>query len=214
MKLTKFVHACVLVEDGEHVGLFDPGQFSWESGLFKLDALPRLDYVMITHEHFDHFYEPFIDALFQKFPDAMFFSTTGVVSRLKHKGIQKSLSLSHDHVTVQSLSHESMEPLAPPPQVQNVALHYKDKITHPGDSHHLKTTHDILFLPLAGPWGAAIDGVRMAVKLKPKAVLPIHDWMWNDQWRQVMYDRMEQFFPEHDIQFLRPIDGQPIEVHL
>ena len=214
MKITKYVHACVLVEDEEHTGLFDPGRFSWESGLFKLDSLQKLDFVMISHEHFDHFYGPFIDALHSKFPDVMFFSTPNVVSQLKRKGIEKALSLSHDHVMVQALAHESMEPLAPSPQVQNVALHYKNKISHPGDSLNLKISHDVLFMPLAGPWGSAIDAIRMAVKLKPKAVLPIHDWMWNDQWRQTMYDRMEQLFPRYDIKFLRPVDGQTIEVSL
>jgi L-ascorbate metabolism protein UlaG (beta-lactamase superfamily) len=213
MRLTKFVHACVLVEDKDHVALFDPGEFAWQSGLFKVDALNKLDYVLITHDHFDHFHEPFVDALLQKFPDVMFFSTGEVVRKLKAKGIQKALSLSHHDVVVQSLAHESMEPLALQTP-QNVAIHYKSSVTHPGDSHHLKKTNDVLLLPLAGPWGAAIDGIRMAVTLRPKAVLPIHDWMWSEDWRQEMYDRMATFFPLHDIQFLRPVDGQAIEVSL
>ncbi len=213
MRLTKFVHACVLAEDKDHVALFDPGEFAWQSGLFDINVLTKLDYILITHEHFDHFHEPFIDALIQKFPEVMFFSTSDVVRKLKAKGIQNALSLSHHDIVVQTLVHESMEPLALETP-QNVALHYKTTITHPGDSHHLKKSNDVLFLPLAGPWGAAIDAVRMAVALKPKAVLPIHDWMWNDLWRQEMYNRMAKFFPAYDIQFLRPVDGQPIEVHL
>jgi L-ascorbate metabolism protein UlaG (beta-lactamase superfamily) len=212
MKLTKFAHACVLAEDEQHTALFDPGEFAWGSGKLSLTSLPKLDYVLITHEHFDHFSEPFVKAIHARFPDVMFFSTQSVVATLKGWGIEKALSLSHENVELQSLNHESMEPLSPAPQVQNVATHYKDIISHPGDSHHLTKSHDVLFLPVSGPWGATIDAIRMAVKLKPKTIVPVHDWMWNDQWRATMFDRMEAFFAESEIRFVKPVIGELFEV--
>ena len=211
MKLTKFSHACVLVEDEEHTVLFDPGKFAWQSGQVKLDSWSKLDRVIITHEHFDHFHPEFVDAIVKQFPNVKILSTESVVSQLSAKGINSASSVSDGLVDIQPLSHESMEPLAPPP-CQNVRAHYKGVVTHPGDSHHLEDTKEILLLPVSGPWGATIEAVRMAVRLKPKAVMPIHDWMWNDEWRQEMYDRMEQFFPTKNIHFLRPVDGEAIEI--
>lgn len=212
MKLTKFVHACVLVEDEEHFALFDPGNYSWESGLFPLNRLAKLDYVIITHEHADHYSKPFVEALAQKFPEATFFSTQEVVSRLKQSGVTKALSLSHEDVTLKALEHESAAPLAPLPMCQNVAVIYKNKISHPGDSHHLTETKDILFLPIDAPWGSTVDAVRLADHLKPKVIVPVHDAMWNESWRVSMYDRLEAYFARQEIRFVKTVDGQPFEI--
>lgn len=211
MKLTKYVHACVLVEDDQHTTLFDPGEFSWASGLFNVDNLNKLDRIIITHEHSDHYSLPFVEALVKKFPNAKITTTENLVKILNDKGIINTDSKSDELVDVEFLAHQSMEPLAPPP-CQNIRVHYKGKISHPGDSHQLTDTKDILFVPLAGPWGATIDGVRMADKLKPKVIVPIHDWMWNEEWKQDMYDRIESFFAEQGIKFIKAIDGQSFEV--
>lgn len=212
MKLTKFAHACILVEDDEHVALFDPGEFSWSSGLVKLDNWPKLDYVMITHEHFDHFSEDFVKAILHQFPNVQFFGTEPTVTKLKELGAKNTSASSTKDIEILPLTHASMSPLAPDPNVPNIAIHYRNKITHPGDSHALVASKDVLFVPFAGPWGATIDGVRMAVKLKPKVVVPIHDWMWNDSWRDNMYARMEGFFQQQNIRFIRTVDGEPFEI--
>lgn len=212
MRLTKFVHACVLVEDQDKTILFDPGQFSWDSGLFPIDSLKRLDYVAISHEHFDHFYEPFVKRLAGQFPGALFLSTKDVVAKLHDMGINSAQATSTEDVDVAPLDHDSMQPLNPGPMAQNVRFHFRGTLTHPGDSIHLEETKDILFLPLAGPWEATIDAVRLAEKLQPKTVVPIHDWMWNDQWRLTMYHRLENFFAERNIRFIAAHDGQSFEV--
>lgn len=212
MRLTKYVHACVLAEDQDKTILFDPGQFSWESGLFPVDSLNRLDYVAITHEHFDHLYEPFVQRLAEKFPKAVFISTDEAVTKLQNMGIHNATSKSNQDVNVAPLDHDSMQPLNPGPMAQNVRFHFMNKLTHPGDSIHLEETKDILLLPLAGPWEATIDAVRLAEKLQPKTVVPIHDWMWNDQWRLSMYQRLENFFTERNIRFIAAHDGQSFEV--
>ena len=52
MKITKFVHSCILVETPERVGLFDPGVFSERA--FNPETLQKLDDIIITHKHQDH----------------------------------------------------------------------------------------------------------------------------------------------------------------
>jgi L-ascorbate metabolism protein UlaG (beta-lactamase superfamily) len=53
MKVTKFVHSCLFVETNERNILFDPGMMS--VGVLDLNKIKKLDDVVITHEHFDHF---------------------------------------------------------------------------------------------------------------------------------------------------------------
>lgn len=211
MRLTKLNHACVLLEDEEHTALIDPGQFAWETGRELFEKLTSLDYVMVSHEHFDHFYEPFAKAIIKKFPKAQFFTTPSVASQLKALGAQFVSTTGNDHVDTAPLNHDGMAPLGPSPPCENVRFHYKGRLSHPGDSIHLEDTKDILLLPLAGPWESAVDAVALADKLKPKVVVPIHDWMWNDQWRSIFYERLEDFFAKQGIRFVKAKNGESFE---
>lgn len=211
MKLTKFVHSCVLVEDEGKTILVDPGQFSWQSGLFNIEALNSLDAVVITHEHFDHFNEEFVTAIINKFPEVLFVSTTPVVEKLQQMGAKNTSTDSVDGIEIFSkVKHASLEPLDEAPD--NIAVHIFDKITFGGDRHDLEETKDILALTVTAPWGSMTDAAAMALHLKPKIILPIHDWHWNDAARRQIYDRLEGFFAKHDIRFIKPVDGQAQEV--
>jgi L-ascorbate metabolism protein UlaG (beta-lactamase superfamily) len=212
VKLTKYVHACVLIEDDQHTALFDPGDFTYKSGLLNIDKIPKLDFVLITHEHFDHFSEPLIQQIIAKFPEVIFYTNQSVAGLLNNLGAKNVKTESDDVVSLKQLEHQSMDPLAPVPSCENVEIHYKNFISHPGDSHQLQKSLPILFVPLAGPWGATIDGVRMADRLKPKVIVPVHDWMWNDEWKGSMYSRIEEYFSALNVRVLKPVDGQTIEI--
>lgn len=212
LRITKYVHACLLVENDELSVLVDPGQMSVESGLLGADDLKRLDAVAITHEHFDHFERSFVTTLLERFPQAALISTANVISQLKQNGIERTAD--HRAVVASPLAHESMEPLSGGVTADNIMVEVLGQLTHPGDSYQLEHTASVLALPLAGPWGAAIEGIRLAESLRPRFIIPIHDWMWNDSWRLSMYDRCEAYFAQHGITFLKPIDGQPLEIDL
>lgn len=214
MKLTKFVHACVLVEDDESVALFDPGEFSWTSGLVDVHAWPRLDYVLITHEHPDHFYRPFIEAILAAFPDVAFYTTPGIAEQLNAWGAKRVYTTSDDEaVDIAPLAHEPIAPLSSTVPA-NVRFHYKGLVSHPGDSIHMTEAKGILFLPLAAPWEAPVAAVAFAEALKPKAIVPIHDWMWRDEFRESMYARLQAHFAKQQIQFVAAEDGKPFTIDL
>lgn len=212
MKITKFVHSCLLVETGDETVLFDPGEFSWNSGLFNIDQLERLDAVVITHEHPDHFYDVFVQALEEKFPQATYIAPPAVVKELQKLGIKNASSESTESIKVFSTKrHASIEPLAPPPP-ENIAVHFKDRLTVGGDRHDLEETKEILALPITAPWGSVKEAAEMALRLKPKYIVPIHDWHWNDTARQAEYGRSGNVYEQHGITLLKPVDGQAMEV--
>jgi len=70
MKLTKLVHACLIVEKGDRKILVDPGNYSWQSGLVKSELLKGIDAVVITHGHPDHLHKDFVKAVVEYSPDA------------------------------------------------------------------------------------------------------------------------------------------------
>jgi len=103
--------------------------------------------------------------------------------------------------------HESVAPLFPQPE--EIGVHYLDALTHPGDSHSFSETKQILALPITAPWGATVNAVNLAVKLKPKYVIPIHDWHWRDEARENMYGLIEEALAKHGITFLKVKNGEP-----
>ncbi|HVS58804.1 MAG TPA: hypothetical protein VHD60_03650, partial [Candidatus Saccharimonadales bacterium] len=80
----------------------------------------------------------------------------------------------------------------------------------PGDSHSFKETEQILALPVQAPWGSTIHAIRLALELKPKYVIPIHDWHWSDEARQQMYERFEKVFGSNGITFCKMKSGEPV----
>lgn len=207
LKVTKFVHACLLVETPGRVALFDPGTLSTPN--INIDNLARLDDIFITHEHADHKDIPFIKRLVAKFPSVRITTTAEVAKQLADEGI-KAASVPSNGIAFFDSPHESVKPLFASPE--EVGIHYLDVLSHPGDSHSFRETKAILALPVAAPWGSTIKALNLALEFKPKHVLPIHDWHWRDEAREQTYNMFERILNEQGITFHKLETGQPIEI--
>lgn len=207
MKITKFVHSCLLVEMPERTVLFDPGVMS--QAALDIARLRYLDDICITHEHADHLSLPLLKQLVQKFPDARVSSTAAVVAILANEGIIAT-DQPPEGMTFFESSHEPGEPLFPTPD--QTGVHYQDLLTHPGDSHSFTETKAVLALPVTAPWGSTVSAVSLALELKPRYVVPIHDWHWRDEAREQTYDALETLFARQGITFLKLRTGEPVAV--
>lgn len=208
MKVTKFVHSCFLVETPGRSGLFNPGVYSAEA--LNLDAITKLDDILITHEHADHFSPELIQKVLAKFPNAKITSTTEVVEALAKLGITATDQPS-DGIEFFDSPHESIDPFDVTPT--NIGMHYLGLVTDPGDSHSFTQTQEILALPVQAPWGSTIGAVNLALKLKPKYVLPIHDWHWTEAARNWTYNKYETVLAAQGIKFFKLETGVPVEIY-
>lgn len=209
LRITKYVHSCLLVETADRVALFDPGTMSTPS--LDLDALSHLDDVFITHIHADHFDEEFIIRLAAKFSGLRVTAPAEVVKVLAQAGVTAS-DQAPSGVAFFDSPHEPVEPLALQPD--ELGYHYLDKLSHPGDSHSFNETAPILALPITGPWGATVNAVKLAMRLKPRHVIPIHDWHWSDAAKAASYPNYARILEGQGIIFHIPEAGQPIEIDL
>lgn len=210
MKITKFVHSCLLVEmpaPVNHTALFDPGNYS--EGALDIDALEYLDDIIITHEHQDHFHLPLIERLVAKFPSVHITAPDEVVQKLRLEGLQAS-SEPGEGIELFESPHEVIRPYFDTDPPQEIGVHYLSRFSHPGDSHSFKESKEILALPVQAPWGSTVNAVKLALDLQPKYIIPIHDWHWSDEARRSVYGRLENLFAEHGITFYKPETGQPI----
>jgi len=212
MKITKFVHSCLLVEMPAPVNrtaLFDPGVMSEEA--VDVGALMYLDDIFITHEHSDHLSTKIIKKLIAKFPEVRITAPQGAVNALVNEGIIASTE-APDGITLFNSPHEKVAPLYPVPvgKPDEYGYHYLDMFSHPGDSHSFMETKAILALPISAPWGSLVRSVELALQLQPKHILPVHDWHLSDAAREAQYERLEQLFAEHDITFHKLQTGVPV----
>jgi L-ascorbate metabolism protein UlaG (beta-lactamase superfamily) len=210
VKITKFVHSCLLVEVADRTAIFDPGMMS-ESAL-DVDKLEFLDDIIITHNHADHFSVPLIKKLVAKFPQVHITAPKQVVDQLAQEGIRASSEPSEGVVFFDS-PHENVKPLFPEVP-EEIGVHYLDTFTDPGDSHSFHETKAIVALPVQAPWGSTINAIKLALELKPQYVIPIHDWHWSDAAREQMYGMLEKVFAEHDITFYKMQTGEPVVIDI
>lgn len=201
MNVTKYLHSCLLIEDQNKTILMDPGIFTYNEKVLNIESLSSLDYILITHEHFDHLHVPFIKELVTKFPQVKIITTKSAVSILEKEDISAD-SLGNDHISLLEAPHEELWDTEVP---ENALIHVLDKLSHPGDSLHLAKSKDILALPITAPWGSTTASVEKALALHPKVIIPVHDYMWKDEIRKTMYQRLRDFFAKNDIDF-RPME--------
>jgi len=214
MKITKFIHSCLLVEMPAPINrttLFDPGAMS-EPAL-NIEKLEFLDDIIITHEHADHLHLPLIKKLVAKFPSVRITAPASAAQQLHLEGIQASSEPSEGIAFFES-PHEIIRPFYPYDPPEEIGVHYLDMLTHPGDSHSFSQTRPILALPVTGPWGSVVAATKLALELKPQHIVPIHDWHWSDAARADSYDNLEKVFSEQGITFHKLQTGEPITIEL
>lgn len=211
MKVTKFVHSCLLVETSEINVLIDPGNFTWHSHLLQVNDLPSLNYIVITHEHPDHYDENGLQKLSHRFPHAQIITNNSLAVKVKELGLPNPIHAgSEDNLVVFEAKHEPL-PLDMP-NVINIGVHVADRLTHTGDSYDLEHCREILALPISGPFASYKQALDVVVKLKPRVVLPLHDWEWHKAARENRYSRAEELLKKYDIEFIELENAEPVEL--
>ncbi|HEU4544501.1 MAG TPA: MBL fold metallo-hydrolase [Jiangellaceae bacterium] len=175
MRLTKYEHACVLVEDeGVHI-LIDPGVYS--SGF---EALTGLDAVLITHQHADHVDRDRLGPLLANNPEARVYADDATAAILREKGIEAAAATEGERisvgvdVSVHGVNHALIHPDIP--IIPNVGYLVSGRFFHPGDAFTIPDVPvDVLGLPTGAPWLKASEAVDYLRAVAPRVAVPIHE---------------------------------------
>lgn len=206
MRVTKFVHSCLLVEHEDKAVLIDPGVFSWPH--IDMDGLPPLDAVLITHIHPDHYHPEALKQLRTRFPEAAFLANKQVIGQMLKDEItanaQKLVFVDQENTTHAKLIFAETP--------RNSIFHVFDRLTHLGDNLSPQKSMAALAFPITAPWGSFWANVDHVVKLKPRIALPMHDWHWNEEARQSSYAMAKEVLNERGIQFVALETGISVEL--
>jgi L-ascorbate metabolism protein UlaG (beta-lactamase superfamily) len=176
MKITKFGHCCLLIEESGLRILTDPGEYST-----RQNKLKNIDIVMITHEHTDHCDIGSVKAMLQNNPEAKIITNTSVGTKLLGEGIRFSIlengqSSTEKGVLIEALGQKHAIIYPGLPIADNTGYFIGNRLFDPGDAFTVPSKSvEIMALPVAGPWIKLSEGIDYAKRVKPKICFPIHD---------------------------------------
>ncbi len=214
MKITKYGHCCLLIEENGVRVLTDPGNYTTAQNEVK-----NIDVILITHEHGDHFHIESVKEILKNSPDVLIVTNNSVNELLKRENILNTKVVEDGEVFeckgVKLSGHgkEHVEIYKDISRVSNTGYFISDRLYYPGDSFFNPNKEmEILLLPVQGPWCRVKDSIEFALALKPKIALPVHDGQLNDfGLRSINKGAISVVLPLNNIQFIPLEIGQETE---
>jgi L-ascorbate metabolism protein UlaG (beta-lactamase superfamily) len=175
MKLTKYVHACVVLEQEGKKVVIDPGAF-----IQNLPELTGVVALIITHEHADHFNPEHVRQIVAANPDVEIFAAEGIAEQLQTIDVAAAVpgdSFTIAPFTIEFFGGKHAEIHGGKPDVANVGVLVNGKVYYPGDSFDKPNkTPEVLLLPTSGPWLKIGEVIDFIDAVKPtKLVIPTHN---------------------------------------
>ncbi|MGW1272793.1 MBL fold metallo-hydrolase [Streptomyces sp. NPDC002491] len=171
MRLTKYGHACVRIEDGDRVLVIDPGVFS------EAEALSGATAVLITHEHEDHIDVGKLAAARESIPSLTVHTHAALAAALGNgaTAVAAGDTFTAAGFTVRAVGGEHAEIIDGLPGCPNIGF-IVDGVYHPGDSLFVPAEPvDTLLVPASGPWLKLREAIEFVRAVRPARTFPIHD---------------------------------------
>lgn len=175
MRVTKFEHATLRIDQSDQTLVIDPGSFTT-----PLDDLNGLVGIVLTHEHPDHWTPEHLDRLLRAAPGTPIFAPSGVAAAAADYDI--TVVSPGETVTVgdftlrffggtHAVIHSSI------PTIENVGVLVNEELYYPGDSYAVPEGIEIdtLAAPLGAPWLKIGEAMDYVLAVKPRRAFGTHD---------------------------------------
>ena len=174
MKITKYEHACLVIEQDGKSLVVDPGGYTTD-----LVIPQNVVAVIITHEHQDHLGYDHLHAIVDNNPAAIIVAHQDVTSQLgdfKTKTAVANEGIKLGDFALEFFGGQHAVIIKDWPVVANLGVMINGRLYYPGDSFTVPDQPvEILALPVAAPWLKFSEVVDFLTAVKPKFAFPTHD---------------------------------------
>lgn len=211
MKLTKYQHACFVVEKDGSTLVVDPGNFSHD---FIVPS--HVDAIVITHEHPDHLDEARIKEILAANPKATLIAHESIAGRYTDYSaigakVNELYTIGNFSLHFFGGTHASIADSVPVPA--NFGVLIENRLYYPGDSFVVPEGVQVkeLALPASAPWLKISESMNFLAQIKPEFTFPTHDAILSDDGKQLV-DRLLGSVASGQNTHYKRLDGQTIEL--
>ena len=194
MRLTKFEHAALLIEQSGKKLFIDPGMFTTAI----TDAMNTAA-VVITHEHPDHWTPEQLRRILEASPTAVVYGPEGVVNAVREADASIAVTRVDPGDAVEAgpfslrfsggrhaVIHSSI------PVVDNVGVLVNDQLYYPGDSFFVPEglDVDVLAVPAGAPWLKIAESMDYLLEVKPRRAFGTHEMVLSVAGKSMAADRL------------------------
>ncbi|ALX66864.1 MBL fold metallo-hydrolase [Microbacterium sp. XT11] len=212
MRVTKFEHACLRIDENGETLLIDPGSFTT-----PVDDLGRLVAVVLTHEHPDHWTPEHLDRILRMVPDVPIYAPSGVARAAE--GYDITVVTPGDIVQVGTFTmrffggthaviHTSI------PLVENVGVLVNDELYYPGDSYAVPEGVDVgtLAAPIGAPWLKIGEAMDFVLAVAPRRAFGTHDMTLSVAGKTMHRQRLQWATEQHGGEFFALDPGDALDL--
>ena len=207
MKISKYIHSCLLLEKQGFKLLIDPGKFSFADGLVKPEDFKDVDAIIITHNHPDHLDKDNLSKILALSKSSLY-TNAEVAAELFESEIESTV-ISDSDLKIGPFNLQAItvkhEPILDSPLPEMTGFIIDGRILHPVDSFEEKLLAyegiELLILPVMAPFTTELKVADFADKLKPLQILPVHDGYAKDFFLKQRYETFEPHFTKQHIIF-------------
>ncbi|MFG3259546.1 MBL fold metallo-hydrolase [Streptomyces sp. NPDC048172] len=178
MRITKYTHACVRLEQDGRVLVIDPGTWSEPAALAGADA------VLVTHEHADH-----VDVLrlaglgvpVHAPAEAHLPGLPGLPG-LEVTRVSSGARFEAGGFRVRAVGGRHASIYGGQPDCANLGYVIEDEVYHPGDALHVPDQPvGTLLVPVQGSWMKTAEAIDFVRAVAPRRAFAIHDAQLNER---------------------------------
>jgi len=210
MKITKYQHACLVIEKEGATLVVDPGSYTHDFIIPK-----RVDGIIITHEHTDHFDEKLVQAILLAHPKAVIVAHESISGRFTNFTTIAAKLGETSQVGPFALrffggTHATIADSIPVPP--NLGVLVDNRFYYPGDSFVVPDGVQVqeLALPASAPWLKISDAMTFLAQVRPRYAFPTHDAILSTEGKQLADRLLGAVASGQGTQYKR-LDGVTVE---
>ncbi len=207
MKISKYLHSCLVFELDGYKLLFDPGKFTFAEGIVTPEMFADVNSIIITHIHPDHLdtenLKKIVDLsaapVYTNAQVGEVLQKAGMICTVWSDGIYHAGPFKLQAITV---VHEPILDNAVPPML---GFLINDKVLHPVDSMEdallVYKGIEVLIMVTMAPFTNELLVTAFADQLQPQQILPVHDGYAKEFFIKQRYEAYDKHFDKKGIKF-------------